>query len=424
MNNQDALRRKKLYYDGLKRAVAFLSFQDMDEFMQDPDVEEDAKVAVKIWVEVGCPLHNAIVYIYNNRMIAEDMQCLIERDLATVPLMAPGEIFDILATLIAPTVTDFLSVLPTTSMVKEKLMAQVAAGDRDGFVAHVRAAGCDTTRLSVLCQNCLEASPLETAFDDEDLPYLIDIVEGASLAEGDSRHIGMARAARQWQSSTQDLMEHDSDENLERYFKDYRTFVLTLLRNSLYMYWDGCGDLVQNERHLIEQIISNPLVAQLVSRYKEEYEAMKSGGQAPFFLPDDFFRSKCSVDDTEHLYLKPLVEGGGEEVFTAFINYVAEKGYIENDPVVKTLFAYRLSGYCRPEGNLMPVIWHGKNGKSYELIYIIRYLCDRGDYKKMRRFFEGPLWVKEKDSSYAHSADTEFRRKMAEFYPGICEFKK
>ena len=44
--------------------------------------------------------------------------------------------------------------------------------------------------------------------------------------------------------------------------------------------------------------------------------------------------------------------------------------------------------------------------------------------KKMRRFFEGPEWVKEKDSSYAHSADTEFRRKMSEFYSGICEFKK
>ena len=42
----------------------------------------------------------------------------------------------------------------------------------------------------------------------------------------------------------------------------------------------------------------------------------------------------------------------------------------------------------------------------------------------MRRFFEGPEWVKEKDSSYAHSADTEFRRRMVEFYPEVCEFKK
>ena len=42
----------------------------------------------------------------------------------------------------------------------------------------------------------------------------------------------------------------------------------------------------------------------------------------------------------------------------------------------------------------------------------------------MRRFFEGPEWVKEKDSSYAKSADSEFRRKMVVFYPDVCEFRK
>ena len=82
------------------------------------------------------------------------------------------------------------------------------------------------------------------------------------------------------------------------------------------------------------------------------------------------------------------------EVFTEFINYVAERGYIENS----------------------------KNNKSYELIYIIRYLCDEASYKKMRRFFEGPEWVKEKDSGYALSADSRFKLKMSEFYPSICPF--
>ena len=141
-----------------------------------------------------------------------------------------------------------------------------------------------------------------------------------------------------------------------------------------------------------------------------------------FTLPDDFFSSKCAADDTEHLYLKSSVESKGVEVFTEFINYVAERGYIENSPSVKRLFAYRLSGYYRPEGDLSPIVWHGNNGKSYELIYIIRYLCDRASYQKMRRFFEGPEWVKEKDSSYALSADSRFKLKMAEFYSGICPF--
>ena len=42
----------------------------------------------------------------------------------------------------------------------------------------------------------------------------------------------------------------------------------------------------------------------------------------------------------------------------------------------------------------------------------------------MRRFFEGPEWVQEKDSSYAKSEDSEFRKRMSELYPEICEFKK
>ena len=82
------------------------------------------------------------------------------------------------------------------------------------------------------------------------------------------------------------------------------------------------------------------------------------------------------------------------------------------------MLVYRLTGRCRPEGEELPVIeWYGRNGKSYELIYLVRYLSDRADYKKMRQFFTGPEWVKDRDSSYANSADSEF-------YPEVCEFKK
>ena len=44
--------------------------------------------------------------------------------------------------------------------------------------------------------------------------------------------------------------------------------------------------------------------------------------------------------------------------------------------------------------------------------------------KIRRRFFDGLRWLKAKDSSYANSADSEFRKRMSEFYPEICEFKK
>ena len=113
------------------------------------------------------------------------------------------------------------------------------------------------------------------------------------------------------------------------------------------------------------------------------------------------------------------------ETFVSFINWLTDKGYIASDNKVKALFAYRLTGRCRPKGKELPAIeWRGKNNKPYELIYIIKSFSDRGDYKKMRLFFHGPEWVKDRDSSYANSADSEFRRKISEFYPGVCELKK
>ena len=427
MNNKEAIRRKKLYYEGLEKVVAEpFSEQfklDMDDLLQDLDEEEKKKQIIRIWMEVAAPLNNAITFIFNNRMIPEDIPFFLKRDRDTTSLMMPSEIFDTLKTLISPTIIDFLSVLPTTSVVKEKLLETVETDDKNGFMALIKTSRCDTTELSVLCQNCMEGTPKGLEYSDNDLPYFLDLIEGASVKDGDDSCVRISRAAKQWQSSTQRFLEDDSDKSYEQFFNDYGTFILSLFRYNLYMYWEGCDDLSQMECKIIEQVLSNPIARPFVERYKAEYKAMKIGVH-PFFLPDDFFHSKCAADDTEHLHIKLSVEDKGAALFTEFINYVAEKGYIEDSPTVKSLFAYRLTGYYRPEGELPPIIWNGRNGKSYELIYLIRYLCDRGDYKKMRRFFEGPTWVKEKDSSYAHSADTEFRRRMSEFYPEVCEFKK
>ncbi len=81
----------------------------------------------------------------------------------------------------------------------------------------------------------------------------------------------------------------------------------------------------------------------------------------------------------------------GVETFVSFINWLTDKGYIASDNKVKALFAYRLTGRCRPKGKELPAIeWRGKNNKPYELIYIIKSFSDRGDYKKMRLFLPRP----------------------------------
>ena len=269
----------------------------------------------------------------------------------------------------------------------------------------------------------MDGSSVGFEMKDDDLAYYLEHVVSRLNKKENVDDESMLEAVKRFQPSAEVLLaEDDSDEAINRYFADYRHFLETDLATHLHYYWDLYDEFTLKERNLIEPILDHPLAVDLVNWIWEEYKA--SFDDTPFSLPDDFFHSKCAADDTEHLHIKLSVEDKGAELFTEFINYVAEKGYIEDNPAVKSLFAYRLTGYYRPDGDLPPIVWNGKNGKSYELIYLIRSLCDRGDYKKMRRFFEGSEWVKEKDSSYAHSADTEFRRKMSELYPGVCEFRK
>ena len=422
MNGKDEISKKRLYIEGLKQAITTSLpeefSRDLEEIFQDDETEEDLKETLRFWKEVDGPFDNAIVFIHNNRFIVEEKDAIINDDGET-PFMMPEELFNVLRTLLKATVAEFLSVLQIPSNKKAQLIECVERDDKAGFVSLLEQAQCDTTALAKLCACCMDGSSTGFELHDGDLAYYLDHMAGR-LNEGKHADDGMLlEAVRRWQPSAEVLEEDDSDEALNRYFADYRHFLEADLASHLHYYWDLHDEFTLKERNLIDPILENPIAVDLVNRIWEEYKA-----SLEFSLPDDFFHSKCAADDTEHLHIKLSVEDKGAELFAEFINYVAEKGYIEDIPAVKRLFAYRLTGYYRPDGDLSPIVWNGRNNKSYELIYIIRYLCDRGDYKKMRRFFEGPEWVKEKDSSYAHSADTEFRRRMSEFYPGVCEFRK
>ena len=426
MNGIDEISKKRLYIEGLKQAIALPLPEefgrDLEEIFQDDETEEDIKETMRFWKEVEGPFSNAIVFVHNNRFLLKEKDAVLNGDEET-PFMMPEELFNVLRTLLKSTVMEFLSVLQLPSGEKTQLLDCVERDDKAEFASLLERTRCDTTPLAKLCSSCMDGSSVGFEMKDDDLAYYLEHVVSRLNKKENADDESMLEAVKRFQPSAEVLLaEDDSDEAINRYFADYRHFLETDLATHLHYYWDLHDEFTLKERNLIEPILEHPLAVDLVNRIWEEYKA--SFDDTPFSLPDDFFHSKCAADDTEHLHVKLSVEDKGAELFTEFINYVAEKGYIEDSPAVKSLFAYRLTGYYRPEGDLPHIVWSGRNGKSYELIYILRYLCDRGDYKKMRRFFEGPDWVKEKDSSYAHSADTEFRRKMSEFYPGICEFKK
>ena len=430
MNCDDEIVKRKLYYDGLKRVIddpiPKKQAKDVNEAIDDAETDEGLKETLRLWKEVFAPLCNAIVFIHNNRFLLDEKNDIISEDAADQPFMLPDEIFKTLKTLLKTTVMEFLSVLPIGSSEKKDLFDKIEQDDKEGFRALLEESRCDTTTLAKLCASCLDDSFNGENIQDEDFPYLLDhMADRLGKSDADDRDL-VLEAVKQWQPSSELINTDDSDETLYQYFSDYRHFIETNLRVYLFYYWDWYNDFLLKERNLIEPILDNPLAEDLVEAIWKEYEASRMEGaeEELIAIPSDFFSpNNLSNRKHEHFLPKDEVAAKGVETFSAFINYLVEKGYISDDN--KALFAYRMTGRCRPEEENLPVIeWHGKNNKPYELIYIIRSFSERGDYKKMKLFFQGPGWVADKDSSYADSADSEFRRFMAGLYPEICKFKK
>ncbi|MBR5631017.1 MAG: hypothetical protein IKW82_05170 [Bacteroidales bacterium] len=427
MNGKDEIIKKKLYIEGLKQAIEMSlpeeAIRDVDEILQDDETEESIKETMRLWKELCGPFDNAIVFVHNNRFLVEEKENIINDDSEAV-FMMPEEMFNTLSKLLKSTVMEFLSVLEIPSNEKTQLLECVENGDKDAFVSALEHAQCDLTALARLCSCCMDDSSTGAEMKGDDFTYYLDYMAGYLHEKNGADNGKMLEAIKRWQPSAEVLDDDDSDEALNRYFSDYRHFLETDLATNLHYYWDWYDDFTLKERNLIDPILDNPLAKDLIDKIWEEYKNPKPKPAEPFTLPKDFFDwQHKSNTPKEYFYMDDALKKQGVDTFVVFIDWLAEKGYIADDNEVKALLAYRLTGRCRPEGEELPVIeWHGKNGKSYELIYLVRFLSDRGDYRKMRRFFIGPEWVKDRDSSYANSADSEFRKQMSEFYPEVCKF--
>ncbi len=427
MNGKDEIIKKKLYIEGLKQAIEMSlpeeAIRDVDEILQDDETEESIKETMRLWKELCGPFDNAIVFVHNNRFLVEEKENIINDDSEAV-FMMPEEMFNTLSKLLKSTVMEFLSVLGIPSNEKTQLLECVENGDKDAFVSALEHAQCDLTALARLCSCCMDDSSTGAEMKGDDFTYYLDYMAGHLHEKNGADNGKMLEAIKRWQPSAEVLDDDDSDEALNRYFSDYRHFLETDLATNLHYYWDWYDDFTLKERNLIDPILGNPMAKELIDKIWEEYQNPKPKPAEPFTLPEDFFDWQHKSDTPkEYFYMDDALKKRGVDTLVTFINWLADKGYIADDNEVKALFAYRLTGRCRPEGEELPVIeWHGKNGKSYELIYLVRFLSDRGDYKKMQRFFTGPEWVKDRDSSYANSADSEFRIRMSEFYPEACKF--
>lgn len=431
MISKEDIKRRKIYYKGLKDAIAMPWPEEgrkrVEEIKGYDWVTDDMKQTLRLWMEVVGPVDRSVAYIYNNRFVPLERNNIINDDTMESPIMSGDEIFEVLSILILPAVMDYLSVLTTTSVVKENLLKMVEKRDKDGFVTLLDNDWCDTTPLAKLCACCMDdvqaGYAIGTSGKDEVEFYydkLFDNLQKVDPDDEEYKH-SMERVTAMHEEIMNDD-DLDTIESLRGFFESWRDFLEKELADELHYYWNYYDKFLPKEKALIEAVLENPLAEELVDRIWEEYLARLNGKD--FTLPDDFFEMKFEGCESDYFFLKAGVEKQGAETFAEFINYVAENGYIDNDPDTKALFAYRFSGRCRPDGELPPIEWHGKNGKSYELIYLVRSLSDRGDYKKMRCFFTGPEWVKNRDCSYSDSANSNFRLGMTRIYPNVCYFKK
>ena len=424
MNNKEAIRRKKLYFEGLERAITQpmpeASAKEIEAFIEALD-DEDYQLVMRLWKEVSAPLSVAIAFIHDNRVLPQYKEQLIN-DEAEMPFMQLDEIYDTLKTLISPTVGEFLSVLQISSGEKKELLDLIESDDKDGFVALLEKTKCDTMPLARLCSHCMDDVMAGLSMTDEERTLSLDHLVDAKYDDDENERCRETLAELQSFIETDDA--EDTPEAEEEFYSNFFDYLEAQLTADLHYYWNYYDLYTLKERNLIESILDKPIAVNLVNQIWDEYKA--GFENASFNLPDDYFDWKHkSNTPREHFYMDDALKKKGVETFVAFINWLADKGYIADDNDVKALFAYRLTGRCRPEGKELPVIeWHGKNNKPYELIYIVRNFSDRGDYRKMRLFFQGPEWVKDRDSSYSNSAESEFKRQMAEFYPEACDFRK
>lgn len=427
MNCKDEINRKKSYYEGLDKAVVMTIsddfHEDWDELFNDESVSDTIKQALRFWADTVGPFGNALAFIVNNRFILEEKANIISDDDGS-PALMPEEIFTTLHRLNPYTVREFLAVMPIDTITNEQLLKSCQLGDKDTFTKLITDTQCDLTPLSRLCQSCWDdnQSGMEISQDDSDFLYLLDGLSDKPATDASERRF--LQAVKQLYPSAElidDIDDPNFDANLEQYFVDYRHFCENIFENNLRYYLEWYDDFQPMEHKVLAPFLEHPFAIELMKKIEAEAQADSN----PFCLPADFFDLKNrSKARSEYLHPKLELINRGAATLTELINYLAEQGYIDASPETKSLFAYRLTGFCRPEGELPQLFWSGKNGKSYELIFLVRHISERGDYKKMRQFFTGPEWVKDRDSSYALAAHSEFRRALEKFYPQIFPFEK
>ena len=396
--------RQKLYYQGLKKASEYHLPDGVQSVIQDiladPRFGAVYRETVLLTCIVLAPLHRVISFIINNRLIHEYMGELVEQAKENTVLCTADDIFLSLCSVEPYTAEEIIRTIDTDSATLEHLRQCYQNRDHQAFAATINENHCGLQVISLICKDIwpdttsIFSQPAEDIFTTMDA---LAVTNGEGL---DDNAQTLMRSSERLSDEALRIMS-DDDGDAQRYFTaQYENAKNTLvwLRG---LYTDNIKSFKLRERRIIDAILARPEAAAIPATQKVDGDG--------FTLPSDYFSQTSGLAHAdEHFNLRHEVIAAGPERFTELINYLSESGYIDNSLAVKQLFAYRFSGRMRPE-MVVPLEWHGRNSKAYELIYLVKMLTERGDYRKMRQFFYGPVWPKDRYSSYAKSASYGFK---------------
>ena len=166
---------------------------------------------------------------------------------------------------------------------------------------------------------------------------------------------------------------------------------------------------------IIHQPFMEPVINKMMETIKEEAE-QDSVEDETFTLPDNYF-SGISPSTNRKEYFTSTLWGDKccVEDFVDLINYIADRGFIENNKATKQLLAFRLTGRLRPDGELPKIKWNGKAAKGADCIFLLKCTDAKPKYPKMKEFFEADFPTK----YFANNASVRFMEKLHELFPEI-----
>lgn len=389
--------RLRLYYKGLNEAGSkehlACAYPDIVSDIEDPDSDTTIKECSEYLQNTMLPLYHKLAYVNNNRFIHEDLS-LFEPQPQRV--FTADEIYAALQTLAPYAVDEIIRTIGCSSATLAQLQQAFSSQDKAAFTNIIDTNECDLRLTSSVCEYLWPLKIHQADPSDEDIVSGLDAVAGMLR---DEQH-PISHSSQKLSEAVEPYLDGGDEESYLQKLEQYNHDAFDSLCS---FYRDNHDRFKPKERKQIEPIILN------------------GGGSidGEFNLPDDYFSFRHESDQAEEYFgLHPDVIKAGLKQFELFVNIISQLGYIDSTPAVKRLFAYRFSGRLRP-ANVVPVEWHGKNGNSYELIYLVRNMTERANYRKMRNFFFGPKWVANRDSSYARGADYRLKELLHKLYPTL-----